>query len=304
MELRHLRYFVAVAEELHFGRAAARLHVAQPALSQQIQRLERELGVMLLARTKRRVVLTEPGRTFLEEARRTLSSAEGAVFAARRAAAGEVGLLRVGYVDLATWLTFPPILRTYRERFPTVHVALTELHREPQRLALERGDLDVGFFSLRERDRGLSGALVALDPLVAALPAGHPAARLTALPLAALSEEPWVLFPRDLKTSYVELVLESCAAAGFTPQIAQEASQLHTLSGLVGAGVGVTLLPSSIATAPRAGVVFRPLQGDGPHLPMHVIWRTGDVSPTAAQFLAIARALVGSNGASDHVDDA
>ncbi|MGQ0537635.1 MAG: LysR substrate-binding domain-containing protein [Gemmatimonadaceae bacterium] len=291
MELRHLRYFVAVAEELHFGRAAARIHIAQPALSQQIQQLERELGVVLLARSKRRVALTEPGRAFLGEARRTLAAAETAMNAARQAALGEIGSLSVGYVDLATWLVFPAILRKYRERYPTVHVTLTQLHREPQRDALLRGDLDVGFFSLREHDRGLTGERVALDPLVVALPSGHSAARRSRVPLALLAGEPWVLFPSDLKTSYVDLVLASCRAAGFEPRVAQEASQLQTLAGLVSAGVGVTLLPSSVAGAPRAGLVTRPLSGRAPKLPLHLIWRTGDLPPTAAQFLATARAL-------------
>jgi DNA-binding transcriptional LysR family regulator len=288
VELRHLRYFVAVAEELHFGRAATSLHVAQPALSQQIQSLERELGVQLLARTKRRVSLTEPGRAFLVEARRTLSAADGAVRAAQRAAHGETGRLHVGYVDLATWLTFPPILRAFRERYPAVDVTLTQLHREPQREALLRGDLDVGFFSLRQGDRGLCGELVAEDALVVALPDGHRAAHLTSVPLRELADDPWVLFPRDLKTSYVELTLATCAAAGFAPRIVQEASQLHTLSGLVSAGVGVTLLPRSIAAAPQAGVVFRPLEGVTPKLPMHLIWRDGDLPPTGEQFRAVA----------------
>jgi DNA-binding transcriptional LysR family regulator len=294
VELRHLRYFVAVAEELHFGRAAARLHVAQPALSQQIQSLERELGVQLLTRTKRRVSLTEAGRTFLAEGRRTLSAADGAVRAAQRAAHGETGRLRVGYVDLATWLTFPPILRRFRERHPAVDVTLTQLHREPQREALLRGDLDVGFFSLRAEDRGLCGELVAEDPLVVALPDGHPAADLTSVPLRVLAEDPWVLFPSELRTSYVELALSSCAAAGFAPRVVQEASQLHTLSGLVSAGVGVTLLPQSIAAAPQTGVVFRPLTGMKLMLPMHLIWRDGDLPPTGERFRAVARELTGS----------
>jgi DNA-binding transcriptional LysR family regulator len=286
-----MRSVVAVAEELHFRRAAQRLHLAQPALSQQIRQLEHELGVPLFDRTRRRVALTEAGRAFLGEARRTLAAAEGAIRAARRAAAGEVGRLRVGYVDLATWQVFPAILRAYRERHPEVEVALVQLHREPQREALVRGDLDVGFFSLGKRDVGLVGERVALDPLVAALPAGHPLAARRRLQLPALAEEPWVLFPRELKTYYVELVLHSCAAAGFVPRVVQEASQLATLSALVSAGVGVTLLPSAIAAGLRAGVVFRPLAGRAPMLPLHVIWREGDVSPPAARFIDVARGL-------------
>lgn len=288
MELRHLRYFVAVAEELHFGRAALRLRVAQPALSQQIQQLERELGVVLLARTRRRVALTEPGRAFLAEARRTLADADHAARAARRAAAGEIGRLRVGYVDLATYLVLPAILRAYRARYPVVSLTLTELHREPLRDALARGDLDVGFFVLRESDGAFAATRVAANPLVVALPAGHALARRARVPLAALAEELWVLFPRELKTQYVELVLATCAAAEFVPRVVQEASQLHTLAALVSAGVGVALLPSA-AGAPRLGVVFRPLAGPAPVLPLDLVWRVGDLSPTAAQFVAVAR---------------
>lgn len=288
---------MAVSEELHFGRAARRLHIAQPALSQQIKHLERELGAMLLARTKRRVALTEPGRAFLVEARRALAAALEAVRAARRAAPGEIGQLRVGYVDLATWLTFPAILRAFRQKYPAVDVTLTELHREPQREALVRGELDVGFFTLRERDTGLAGERVALDPLVVALPEEHRLVAQREIPLSALAEEPWVLFPRELRTYYVELVLENCAAAGYVPRIAQEAAQLHTLSGLVSAGVGVTLLPGSMAAAPRAGVVFRPVAGTAPRLPLHVVWRTGDLPPAAERFVAVARSLAVSGTA-------
>jgi DNA-binding transcriptional LysR family regulator len=296
MELRHLRYFVAVAEELQFSRAALRLHVAQPALSQQIQQLERELGVQLLARTKRRVALTDPGAAFLQEARRTLAASDTAVRLARRAAAGETGRLRVGYVDLATWLSFPAILRAYRERFPEVEVTLTELHREPQREALLRGELDVGFFSLKPNEAGLLGECVAVDPLVAALPHGHPSAGKARVPLRALAEEPWVLFPRELRTNYVELVLGYCGAAGFVPRVVQEASQLHTLVGLVSAGVGVSLLPASVVAAPRAGVSCRPLSGTQPRLTLEVIWPEGTRSPAAASFVAVAREVAAGRG--------
>lgn len=292
MELRHLRYFLAVAEELHFGRAAQRLHLAQPALSQQIKQLEKELGVLLLSRTKRSVAMTEPGRAFLTEARRTLDAAEHAIRAARRASRGESGTLRIGYVDLATWLGFPAILRRFRQSFPSVEVTLVELHREPQREALVRGDLDVGFFTLSEQDLGLAGVPIASEPLVVALPSEHPRTAATGLVLSDLVDEDWVLFPRDLRTVYVELILRHCREAGFVPRIVQEASQLHTLAGLVSAGVGITLLPRAMAAAPRQGVVYRPLQ-DAPRLPLHVVWPERNQNPAALQFVGIARGLIG-----------
>lgn len=292
MELRHFRYFVAAAEELHFGRAARRLNVVQPALSQQIRQLEQELGVTLLARTKRRVALTEAGRAFLVEARRTLANVEQSARAARNAAAGEVGRLRIGYVDLATWSVLPRVLRMYRRRYPNVELVLAELHREPQREALLRGDLDVGFFTLREPRGALTGERVIDDKLVAALPRNHRAAGQARIRLTQLAGDPWVLFPREMKLSYVELVLAACAAAGFVPRVVQEASQMHTLRALVSAGFGVTLLPSAVAGVAARDIAFRPLADRAPRLPLHVIWRDGDLSPAGERFVAVARGVV------------
>jgi DNA-binding transcriptional LysR family regulator len=289
MELRHLRYFVAVAEELHFGRAARRLNVVQPALSQQVQQLETELGVMLLARTKRRVALTESGRAFLIEAKRTLADAEAAVRAARRAGGGEVGRLRVGYVDLATWGVMPAILRAYRERFPEVELVLSEMHREPQREALARGDLDVGFFSLRDSDGPFAGVRVIADPLLVVVPSEHRLARRSSVQLQHLANEPWVLFPRELKTLYMELVLSACVSAGFVPRVVQEAGQLRTLAALVAAGLGVTMLPDAITETLPSGAVARRLRGAAPRLPLDVVWRHGDLSAAAEQFVNVAR---------------
>ncbi len=299
MELRHLRYFVAVAEELHFGRAAQRLHVVQPALSQQIQKLERELGVELLSRTKRRVSLTEPGRAFLEEARRTLASAGDAVVAARRAAVGETGRLRVGYVDWAIYLDLPRMLRLYRERYPGVDVQIAEMSRGEQNKAFVRGELDVGFYAFREGEGEYSFDRIAADPLVAVLPDTHVAAGRARVPLEKLSGEPWVLFPGSLRSRYLELVLEACTAAGFTPRVVQEAGQMNTLAALVGAGFGVTLLPRVVAMRPREGIVVRPLAGRAKRLPYDAIWRTHDLSPTAAQFLAIAREVRDRRGGAE-----
>jgi DNA-binding transcriptional LysR family regulator len=291
MELRHLRYFVALAEELHFGRAARRLNIVQPALSQQLRQLESELGVMLLARTKRRVMLTEAGRAFHREAQRTLLNAEQSVLAARSAAAGEVGRLRIGYVDLATWSVLPEVLRTYRRQFPQVELMLTELHRVPQREALLRGDLDVGFFSLTSPRDGLNGARITEDELVVAMPRNHVLARHKRIRIEQLRDEAWVLYPRHMKTLYVELVLSACAAANFVPRVVQEAEQLYTLRALVGAGFGVTLLPAAVAAGVSSDIATRPLTGQAPRLPLDVIWREGDLSAAGAQFVAVAQAV-------------
>jgi DNA-binding transcriptional LysR family regulator len=289
MELRQLRYFVAVAEELHFGRAAQRVHVVQPALSQQVQKLERELGVTLLARTKRRVTLTDAGRAFLDEARRTLINAEEAIRAARRAAAGETGRLRVAYVEWGIYLFLPEILRRYRESHPSVDLSITVMDREPQREGLARGDLDVGFFAVREGDGDVDVELMAAEPMVAVVPATHPYARKKRVPLAALRHDPWVLLAASLRTQYAELVSRACAAAGFVPRVAQEAHQLSTVTALVSAGLGVSLVPQVFASRPRDHVAVVPLAGEAPVLPHYAVWSRGALSPTGARFLDLAR---------------
>ncbi len=289
MELRQLRYFVAVAEELHFGRAAERVHVVQPALSQQIKKLERELGVVLLARTRRRVSMTEPGRAFLKEARRVLSHAAAAVEAARRAAAGETGRLRLGYVDWAIYLQLPETLRAYRERYPEVDLQIAEMGREAQQEAFSRGELDVGLFAYREGEGDFSYERVVSDPLMVVLPDTHRATNQARVRLETLADDPWVLFPRAFGSRYLEVVVAACAAAGFEPRVAQEAGEMNALAALVGAGFGVTLLPSSVALRPMANTAVRPLAGVAPELPQDVVWRTHELSPTAAAFVALVR---------------
>ena len=292
MELRHLRYFVAVAEELHFGRAAARLHVAQPALSQQIKQLEHELGVLLLARTKRRVALTEPGRLFLAEARRTLTQAALAVEVARGAEGGEIGRLRIGYVDAALWGALPDVIRTFRDRFP--RVTLTMLERLPahQIAGLRRGDLDVAIGPPPPASALVDTEPVTEEPVVAALPAAHPLAARGAVTVADLADDPWVLVPARVPCRLRNLALGAAAAAGFTPRVAQEARELDALVALVSAGLGVTLVPRSAARTQRPGVVFRPLAGDPLTFRLVALWRRGQTRPALRTFLDVLRETV------------
>jgi DNA-binding transcriptional LysR family regulator len=296
LELRHLRYFVAVAEELHFGRAAARLNVAQPALSQQIKQLERELGALLLARTKRRVALTEPGRLFLTEARRTLAQAALAVEVARGAEAGEVGRLRIGYVDAALWSPLPEVIRAFRERFP--RVALTMLERMPteQPADIRRGDIDLAIGPPPP-----AGAPVEVTPFteetgLVALPAAPPLAGREAIAIGDLADAPWLLVPARVPSRLRDLTLRAAAAAGFTPRVAQEARELDTLIALVSAGLGVTLVPASAARFPRPGVVFRPLAGKALSFRLVALQRRGLVPPAVRSFLDVLRE-VGRGGA-------
>ena len=297
MELRHLRYFVAVAEELHFGRAAARLNVAQPALSQQIKQLERELGTVLLARTKRRVALTEPGRLFLAEARRTLAQAELAVEVARGAEAGEVGRLRIGYVDAALWGPLPEVIRTFRERFP--RVALTLLERLPaeQPTDIRRGEVDLAIGPPPP-----AGAQVEITPfteetVIVALPTGHPLAGREAISMNELADDPWVLVPPRVPSQLRNVTFRAAAAAGFTPRVAQEARELDALMALVSAGLGVSFVPASGTRFPRPGVVFRPLTGQALPFRLVALRRRGPTPPVVRSFLEVLREV--APGAAD-----
>ena len=292
MELRHLRYFIAVAEELHFGRAAVRSHVAQPALSQQIMQLEAELGVLLLARTKRRVALTEPGRLFLVEARRALAQVATAVDTARRANAGEVGRLRIGYVDSALWGALPTVIGRFRERFPGV--ALTMLERLPaqQVAALRLGDLDVCIGPPPPLAPDLRTTHVTEERVMVALPAAHPLAARKSIALSTLADERWVLVPARVPSRLRDLVIAACAAEGFTPRVTQEARELDALVALVSAGLGVTLVPTTAERIPRQGVVFRRLRGVDLKFRLVAIWMRGPIPPTVASFIGVLREVV------------
>src|SRR5574340_256525 len=245
MELRHLRYFVAVAEELHFGRAAARLGTAQPPLSQQIRQLEGELGVELLARTRRRVELTEAGRVFLDEARGILQRVTQATSAARRAARGETGSLAIGVVASATYGLLPRVVRAFRERHPDVALTMSVMSTGAQVAALRAGQLQLAVARPPFGDETLVAEPLHEEPVVAAIPSGHRLSAKRSLPLRALAGEPFVLFPRDRRPGWYDFVLGLCREAGFEPVVGQDAPELATALALVAAGDGVTLVPAS-----------------------------------------------------------
>lgn len=289
MELRHLRYFVAVAEELHFGRAAERVHIAQPPLSQQIRRLEDELGVQLFDRTKRRVELTLAGRAFLGEARQTLARAEQAVRAAQQASRGEVGELAVGFVGSATYLIVPLVLRTFRHRFPKVELLLEELSPAEQAERLRLGQIHVGFFRSVSDDEALTFEWILEERLVMALPKSHRLARQHRVELAKLAGDSFVLFPRAIGPGFYDLIVSQCRRAGFTPRVALEASSVQTIVGLVAAGMGVALVPASCQNFRRAGVIYKAIREPGPTVKMAVAWRRDDRSPVLRAFLEVVR---------------
>ncbi|SDS89514.1 LysR family transcriptional regulator [Pseudomonas oryzae] len=286
MELRHLRYFIAVAEELHFGRAAQRLGISQPPLSQQIQALEDELGACLFERTNRRVALSAVGELFLPEARAVLAQLDKAVAVTRRARAGELGELKVGFTSSAPFTsTIPRALRAFRQACPAVHLDLRELSSREVAEAVGEGLLQVGMIRpLEPLPAGLEALELFAEPLVVVLPAGHPQALEGAIALAELAAEPFVFFPRSFGTGLYDQVLGLARAAGFSPHIVQEASEAMTLIGLVATGLGVTILPASFSRMRIDGVVWRTLRDPGASTAVWLVRRRGEQSPLVQRF--------------------
>ncbi|MBW4505260.1 MAG: LysR family transcriptional regulator [Scytonematopsis contorta HA4267-MV1] len=272
MELRHLRYFIAVAEELHFGRAAERLHMAQQPLSQQIRQLEAEIDVQLFHRTKRRVELTEAGKAFLQEARQVLQKANQAVEVAQRVAQGEMGHLAVGFSGFATYSILPKILRIFRERFPRVELELEEMTTNAQLLALQNRQIHLGLMIPPIHDTSLSVEVILQEPFVAVLPEFHPLAQYPELNLSALADESFILVSRNLEAGYYDLCISLFQQAGFSPKVVQKANQKQTILGLVSAGMGVSLAPASIRNIHRAGVVYTNLNPSVAKVELAAVW--------------------------------
>jgi DNA-binding transcriptional LysR family regulator len=290
VELRQLRYFVAVAEELHFRRAAARLHISQPPLSQQIAALEDEIGCRLLERTRRRVELTPAGEAFLRDARATLAELDVAVSTARAIDAGQEGVLRVGFVGSALLSIVPSTVQRFRRARPGVEIELRERSTVEQLRAVSTGLVDVGLVrSPIETDESLHTEVVMRERTVAALPEGHPLARLRRVPLRRLASQPLVLFPRRQAPGYHDLLIGRLAATGSTPHVAQYAPEMMTIIGLVAAGIGVSPVPASVAHLAIDGVTYRPLSG-APDTELVAVTRGADQSPLVRAFLAEARA--------------
>lgn len=290
MELRQLRYFIAVAEELHFTRAAARLHIAQPPLSQQIRALELELHTQLLRRTSRNVELTAAGQAFLEEARRTVAQAERAAQVARQAAKGPTALLRLGFVDSSLHGYVPVLLRRYRREHPEVHVMLSERSSGQQVEAIQRGELQVGLLRPPRGGPQLALEEIGRERLVAALPSDHPLRSRREIGVDDLSGQPLVFFQRSIAPGLHDQLMGLFRAAGLFPMIVEEASEGHTIVGLVAAGLGVSLVPETLSRWRQRDVVYRPLANPPAWVAMCVGWRRGDRSEVVATFLATARA--------------
>jgi DNA-binding transcriptional LysR family regulator len=293
MELRRLRYFVAVAEELSFNRAARRLHMAQPPLSVQIKNLEEELGVLLFERTSRGVLLTEAGELLLEEARRIIVQVDQTVGLVRRVGHGEVGRLTLGFVPSASNETLPPILSAFGERFPGVELFLREMRPDLIVRRLHDRQIDAGLLYLPLEDPSLGVERVSREPLVLAVPEKHPLASEEAADLASFADEPFIL-----PANYQQMpglygqVVGACRQAGFVPRAVQKDVWLmQTIVGLVAGGTGVALVPASLRNLRRKGVVYGPVRGLTPTVELGVIWRREDHGTVLASFLNVARSF-------------
>ncbi len=260
LDLGQLRAFVTLAEELHFGRAAARLGIAQPPLSQQIQRLERRIGHRLLGRGGALPVrLTPAGRVLLDAARQALDGLEWGLEAARAAGRGESGVVHVGFTPSVALTILPPIVQAFRTRFPAVELHLSELTSAEQIERVRAGRLDVGFVRDPPPLDDLSADVVEHEPLVALLPSGHPLAAGRRVALSGLAGEPFVMVRAAAGPSFRQGFVQHCRGAGFEPLVAQEAGEWATVAGLVSCGLGVAVAPASVARIRLAGLVHRPL---------------------------------------------
>lgn len=290
IDLRHLRCFVAVAEELHFRRAAERLHLAQPALSRAIQWLEAELGAPLFVRTTRNVTLTEAGRAFLDESRQALKQFDKAVGLARSAAAGHVGDLTVAYMDFAINGALPGILKDFRARCPGIRVALLHMWTEKQRQAILANDIDIGFLIGPFVGPEVASLVVRSERFVVVLPESHPLSAKRSIALGDLADEPFILGSSEFWGPYRRKIDELCDSAGFAPHVVQEAYNSDGIFGLIAADMGLTIYVEGARDRGASGVAIRPLAGVDARLETVAAWRKGNASPAIGRFIDVVRA--------------
>ena len=294
MELRHLRYFIAVAEELHFGRAAARLHIAQPPLSQQIRRLETELQAPLFYRTRRHVELTDAGRVLLGEAKAIVAQAEQAVGITQRASRGEIGQLFVGCALWADFIGGPKIIRTFAQRYPHVAVELRDLSSPEQVSALEAGHIHVGILRPPVQSPALMAERLLSEKLAVAFPRGHQFKHYERVPWRALANQPYILFSRRKAPAFEAVVARACHEAGVTLKVKYELEHPQTILAIVEAGLGISLVPASSAMLKRPGIAYRRLRPAGPTLETLIAWRRGAEQPLVQAFIRVAREVARS----------
>lgn len=289
MELRHLRYFVMVAQELNFSRAAERLHMAQPPLSQQIRALEIELGVQLFERDKRPLQLTHAGQAFLKQAQLVLTQVEQATQIAQQANRGEVGHLAIGVNSTVTQSVLPSILNIFQTRFPQIELILCELDSQTQIQQLRDCMIDCSFLnSPIQNNPDLNSLSILKEPLIVAIHQEHPLLSHQRIPLKALSQEPFILPPSHIGQGFYHQVLNLCQENGFMPTVVQQARWLQTVLSLVAGRIGIALVPASMQNLQRTGVVYKDIQ---PTLEIETlaVWRSHNPSPALRQFIEAIR---------------
>jgi DNA-binding transcriptional LysR family regulator len=295
MEIRHLRYFVAVSESLHFGRAAEQLHISQPPLTRQIRQLEDELGVMLFARTNRRVELTSVGQQFLAEARPLLAQFDSLKHHVSETAAGRLGKLAIGFISVADYHVLPSLLREFQSRYPNVTLNLREATTDLQLDALRNGEIDIGIVLAPLTDPTLQFQPLFQEELVAVLPSASERisgpSSANAISVSTLEKQPFVMFPRHSAPGLYDAIVGACDRAGFAPRIAQEAIQMQTIISLVSVGMGVALVPASLTNLGRAGVIYRPLKEKSPLVTTGLAWKNSNSSPTLRAFLDLVEQM-------------
>ncbi len=294
METHRLECFVAVARELHFGRAAASIPMAQSALSRQIKLLESEVGVALFTRTTRRVALTPAGAVFVEHAERIIDAVNEAIRTAVLTDAGQEGHIRVGFGGSATYGLMPDLARAFRTEHPGVRLELhSEMVTRRQTEALLSHHIDVGLLRPPVAVRGLTIELLRREHLVLAMPTGHALAATEPVALADLADTDFVTYPAATGASIHPMVISACNAAGFTPRVAQEASETHTVVGLVAAGIGVALVPDPVRHLTLPGVVYRGIAGDPLEIDLSIATRNDEERPAVLRFVALAHQVAG-----------
>jgi DNA-binding transcriptional LysR family regulator len=293
MELRHLRYFLAVAEELNFTRAAKRLHIAQPPLTHQIKALEAEIGVMLFDRSTYHIELTEAGKAFMSEAARVLSDARGAVLIAQRATLGQVGEVRVGFTESAT---FNPLVtaafREFRAAYPDVVITLHDHQSRELAKALRDDRIDVAY--VRPPLAGVEGLVLHSlkdEDMVIAIPISHRLAKRKVIDLQELANETFILYPRSVRPGLADAVIAACEEAGFTPKVAQYTPQMSSTLNLVAATLGVSIVPESMQGMQAGAVAYRKIRGRPLQAPLMLARRRNEASVAARNFVELASKL-------------
>lgn len=290
MEMHQLRYFIAVAEELHFGRAAQRENVSQPPLSLQIRKLEEELDVKLFERTKRRVAITPAGSAFLPEAKAIIAATAHASRVAKRAYRGEIGLVNIGFVHSASLGYLPRLIGPFRQSFPEIEIRLHEMTVSEQMEALSKGRIDVGIVRPPIEEPEMTSFDVVSEPFCAVVPAKHPAAERTSIKLAELAQEDFVFYPKHRSPAFYNQLMTMCSTRGFLPRTVVEANTMYTAIGLVGTGAGIALVPQSVSCIAIPSVRYVPLSDHDEAATLTLVHSAGKVSQSTRKLIEFAAA--------------